>query len=177
MTTGMKTVIYPVNDIAAAKRLYGSLLGVPPSMDEVYYVGFEVDGQDIGLDPNGHSKGMTGPVGYWHVDDINESLEALLEAGAETQQPISDVGGGKLIASVKDADGNGSGSSKHPTGVDGRFNDADATQWREAPRRPGRDLFSGRRGRTRPAGAGRTRRIRCSCRAPGSPSSSRACRA
>ena len=48
-------------------------------MDEVYYVGFEVDDQDIGLDPNGHSKGMTGPVGYWHVDDINESLEALLK--------------------------------------------------------------------------------------------------
>ena len=80
------------------------------------YVGFEVDGQDIGLDPNGHSKGMTGPVGYWHVDDINESLEALLEAGAETQQPISDVGGGKLIASVKDADGNAIGLLQAPDG-------------------------------------------------------------
>ena len=61
MTTGMKTVIYPVNDIAAAKRLYGSLLGVAPSMDEVYYIRYEVDGQDIGLDPNGNSKGMTAP--------------------------------------------------------------------------------------------------------------------
>lgn len=82
MTSGMKTVKYPVEDIAAAKQLYGKLFGVAPYMDEVFYVGFEIEGQDVGLDPNGHRKGMTGPVGYWHVDDINESLEALLEAGA-----------------------------------------------------------------------------------------------
>lgn len=106
MTSGMKTIIYPVKDIAAARQLYGTLLGVAPEMDEPYYVGFDVDGQDVGLDPNGHGKGMTGPVGYWHVDDINESLAALLGAGAESQQPISDVGGGKLIAAVKDVDGN-----------------------------------------------------------------------
>lgn len=116
MTSGMKTVLYPVKDIAAAKQLYGKLFGVAPSMDEVFYVGFDVDGQHVGLDPNGHSKGMTGPVGYWHVDDINESLEALLEAGAETQQPISDVGGGKLIATVKDADGNVIGLLQAPAG-------------------------------------------------------------
>jgi predicted enzyme related to lactoylglutathione lyase len=75
-------------------------------MEEAYYVGFNVEGQDIGLDPHGHSKGMTGPVGYWHVDDIEESLKLLLEAGAVVQQEVKDVGGGKLIASVKDADGN-----------------------------------------------------------------------
>lgn len=49
---------------------------------------------------------MTGPVGYWHVDDIKKSLQALLDAGAVAQQEIKDVGGGKLIASVKDTDGN-----------------------------------------------------------------------
>jgi predicted enzyme related to lactoylglutathione lyase len=116
MTSGMKTVIYPVKDINAAKQVYGKLFGVTPEMDEAYYVGFKVDGQDVGLDPNGHSKGMTGPLGYWHVDDINQSLEALLEAGAETQQPISDVGGGKLIATVKDADGNVIGLLQEPAG-------------------------------------------------------------
>lgn len=106
MTSGIRTVIYPVKDLAQAKMLYGKLLGVAPAMDEAYYVGFRVGDQDIGLDPYGHSKGMTGPVGYWHVDDIEESLKLLLDAGAVTQQAISDVGGGKLIASVKDADGN-----------------------------------------------------------------------
>ena len=57
---------------------------------------------------------MTGPVGYWHVDDIKESLALLLDAGAEMQQAISDVGGGKLIASVKDADGNAIGLIQSP---------------------------------------------------------------
>jgi predicted enzyme related to lactoylglutathione lyase len=109
MTSGIKTVIYPVKDLAQAKALYGSLLGVEPDMDEAYYVGFRVGDQDIGLDPHGHSKGMTGPVGYWHVDDINESLKGLVEAGAVEQQAIQDVGGGKLVASVTDADGNGIG--------------------------------------------------------------------
>jgi predicted enzyme related to lactoylglutathione lyase len=116
MTTGMKTVIYPVKDLAAAKQLYGTLLGVPPIMDEVYYVGFNVDGQDVGLDPHGHSKGMTGPIGYWHVDDINKSLEAIVDAGGETQQPVSDVGGGKLVATVKDTDGNIIGLLQAPAG-------------------------------------------------------------
>jgi predicted enzyme related to lactoylglutathione lyase len=75
-------------------------------MDEAYYVGFNIEGQDIGLDPLGHSKGMSGPVAYWHVGDIEERLEALLDAGAEAHQGVRDVGGGKLLASVKDTDGN-----------------------------------------------------------------------
>jgi len=83
MTEGVKTIMYPVTDPAKAKTLYGKLLGMEPYMDEAYYVGFNVDGQDIGLDPHGHSKGMTGPVGYWHVDDIEKSLKALLDSGAE----------------------------------------------------------------------------------------------
>jgi predicted enzyme related to lactoylglutathione lyase len=109
MTVGVKTFIYPVKDLAKAKTLYSELLGVEPDMDEAYYVGFNVGGQDIGLDPNGHNLGMTGPVGYWHVDDIEKSLKALLDTGAEVHQEVKDVGGGKLIASVKDADGNGIG--------------------------------------------------------------------
>jgi hypothetical protein len=57
----MRTVIYPVKDQAQAKTPYGRLLGVEPDMDEPYYVGFSVEGQNIGLDPHGHSKGMPGP--------------------------------------------------------------------------------------------------------------------
>jgi len=106
MATGLKTIIYPVKDLARAKTLYGKLLGVAPYADEAYYVGFRVGDHELGLDPNGHSQGMTGPVGYWHVADINEHLELLFEAGAEAQQAIRDVGGGTLIATVKDADGN-----------------------------------------------------------------------
>ncbi|MFF3455412.1 VOC family protein [Streptomyces sp. NPDC002730] len=109
MTEGMKTIIYPVKDLARAKTLYSELLGVEPVMDEAYYVGFRAGGQDIGLDPHGHGKGMTGPVGFWHVDDIRSAVSALLGAGAEAVQDIQDVGGGKLTAIVKDSDGNAIG--------------------------------------------------------------------
>jgi predicted enzyme related to lactoylglutathione lyase len=83
-------------------------------VDEAYYVGFRVGDQEIGLDPHGHSQGMTGPVGYWHVEDIEKSLGLLLDAGAETQQAIRDVVGGKLVATVTDADGNVIGLVQSP---------------------------------------------------------------
>ncbi len=114
MTEGMQAIIYPVKDIAQAKKLYSTLLGVDPSMDEAYYVGFRVGGLDVGLDSHGHRQGMTGPVAYWEVDDIEKSLTSLLAAGAEALQEVRDVGGGKLIASVKDADGNIMGLMQSP---------------------------------------------------------------
>jgi predicted enzyme related to lactoylglutathione lyase len=116
MTSGTKTVVYPVKDLAAAKRIYSQLFAVKPYADEVYYVGWKVDGQDVGLDPNGHRKGMTGAVAFWDVEDIETSLKTLLEAGAEEVQPLTDVGEGKLIATVKDADGNVIGLVQEPVG-------------------------------------------------------------
>jgi len=110
----MPTIIYPVKDLSQAKTLYSKLVGVPPYVDEPYYVGFRVGDQELGLDPHGHSQGITGPVGYWEVDDIKQSLELLLGSGAETLQPVRDVGGGKLIATVKDADGNITGLMQSP---------------------------------------------------------------
>ncbi len=114
MNQGIRTFIYPVRDIAQAKALYSKLLGVEPIMDEAYYVGFKVGDQDIGLDPNGHNAGMTGPVGYMNVNDIEQSLQLLLGAGAQMQQEVKDVGGGKLIATVRDADGNITGLIQSP---------------------------------------------------------------
>jgi predicted enzyme related to lactoylglutathione lyase len=115
MNQGIRTIIYPVKDIAQAKTLYSKLLGVEPVMDQAYYVGFKVGDQDIGLDPYGHKKGMTGPASYYHVDDIKESLQALLDAGAQVQQAVTDVGGGKLTALVKDADSNIIGLIQSPS--------------------------------------------------------------
>ena len=106
MTAALKTVIYPVKDLASAKTLYSTLLGIEPSMDEPYYVHYNATNQEIGLDPGGHSKGMTGPVGYWHVEDIKATVAQLIAAGATEQQPVSDLGAGKLMASVTDTDGN-----------------------------------------------------------------------
>ena len=106
MNQGIRTVIYPVKDIAQAKKLYSKLLGVEPYADQPYYVGFRVGDQEIGLDPNGHKQGMTGPVDYFHVSDIQQSLQSLVDVGAQVQQEVKDVGGGRLIAWVKDPDGN-----------------------------------------------------------------------
>jgi predicted enzyme related to lactoylglutathione lyase len=106
MNQGMKTVIYPVRDLTVAKALFATLLGVDPDMDEPYYVGYTVAGQHIGLDPNGHDKGMTGPVGYWHVDDIAVAVKELTAAGAREQEAVRDVGGGRLVATLVDSDGN-----------------------------------------------------------------------
>jgi predicted enzyme related to lactoylglutathione lyase len=57
----------------------------------------------------GHQKGMTGPIGYVRVDDMRQSLQSLLDAGAQVQDDVHDVGGGRLVASVRDADGNVTG--------------------------------------------------------------------
>lgn len=109
MNHGIKTIIYPVKDVASAKKLFGTLLGADPAVDGPYYVGFKIGNQDIGLLPNGHAQGMTAPLGYFHVDDIKKTIEALVNAGAQVLQPAKDVGGGRLVASVKDADGNSIG--------------------------------------------------------------------
>jgi len=114
MTSGIKTVIYPVTDLAQAKVLYGTILSVQPDMDEAYYLSFTVNGLHVGFDPNGHAKGMTGPVTFWDVDSIHQSIKSLLAAGAAENQAIQDVGGGRLGASVTDADGNGIGLIQAP---------------------------------------------------------------
>ena len=114
MHQGIEVIVYPVSKLAQAKTLYRTLLGVDPYVDQAYYVGFRVGDQEIGLDPNGRSKGITGPVVYVSVADIQSSLKQLLEAGAQPLQAIQDVGGGKLIASVKDVDGNNIGLIQNP---------------------------------------------------------------
>ena len=112
MNQGIKTIIYPVNDIARAKTVFSKFLGVEPYADQPYYVGFKIGDQDIGLVPKGQNAGMTA---FYHVDDIKISLGLLLDSGAQVQQAIKDVGGGALIASVIDAEGNVVGLRQLPT--------------------------------------------------------------
>ncbi|MEV0150760.1 MULTISPECIES: VOC family protein [unclassified Nonomuraea] len=103
---GIKTVLHPVSDLAKAKAVYEALLGVPPQTDSVYYVGFEVGGQHIGLVPGGGPQGMTAPVTYWHVPDIEARLSELVAAGATVTEAAHEVGGGRQVATVTDPDGN-----------------------------------------------------------------------
>ncbi len=105
-TEGVKTVLHPVSDLEAAKRVYTALLGTPPTTDSAFYVGYEAAGQQIGLVPNGGPQGMTSPVAYWHVPDIEAKLAEVTAAGATLKEAAHDVGGGRLVASFTDPDGN-----------------------------------------------------------------------
>jgi predicted enzyme related to lactoylglutathione lyase len=105
-TQGIKTVLHPVSDLATAKAVYAALLGIPPQTDDPSYVGFEAKGQHIGLVPGGGPQGMTSPVAYWHVTDIEAKLTEVTAAGATVKEPARDVGGGRLAATVTDSDGN-----------------------------------------------------------------------
>jgi predicted enzyme related to lactoylglutathione lyase len=105
-TQGIKTVLHPVSDLAKAKEMYAALLGIAPQTDGSYYVGFEVEGQQIGLVPGGGPQAMTAPVTYWHVPDIEAKLAEVTAAGATVKDSVRDVGGGRLVATITDPDGN-----------------------------------------------------------------------
>jgi predicted enzyme related to lactoylglutathione lyase len=105
-TQGIKTVLHPVSDLEAAKAVYTALLGIEPQADASYYVGYEVEGQQIGLVPGGGPQGATSPVAYWHVPDIEAKLAEVTAAGATVKEAPRDVGGGRLVATFTDPDGN-----------------------------------------------------------------------
>jgi predicted enzyme related to lactoylglutathione lyase len=106
-TQGIKVVLHPVSDLAKAKEVYTALLGGgPPQADSDYYVGFEAAGQHVGLVPGGGPQGYTSPVTFWEVPDIEAKLAEVTAAGATVREAAHDVGGGRLVATVTDADGN-----------------------------------------------------------------------
>jgi predicted enzyme related to lactoylglutathione lyase len=103
---GIKTVLHPVADLAAAKPVYTALLGAEPTADSDYYVGYDVAGQHIGLVPSGGTQGMTAPVAYWHVSDLEAKLAEVTAAGGKVNEPPREVGPGRTVATVTDPDGN-----------------------------------------------------------------------
>ena len=113
-TQGIKTVLHPVSDLETAKAVYSALIGIPPQTDGPYYVGFEAEGQQIGLVPNAGQQGMTATVAHWHVPDIEAKLAEVTAAGATVKEPAHNVGGGRLVATVTDPDGNVLGLLQDP---------------------------------------------------------------
>jgi predicted enzyme related to lactoylglutathione lyase len=103
MNKGIQTVLYPVKDMTEAKTAFTKFLGVEPYADSPYYIGFKVGYQDIGLVTSNPEGGV---VAFFHVDDIKMSLQILVDSGAEIIRDINDVGGGRLVASAKDTNGN-----------------------------------------------------------------------
>ncbi|MDR3647505.1 MAG: hypothetical protein P4L20_00320 [Acidimicrobiales bacterium] len=102
----LQSIVYPVRDLDAAKVIHTAMLGTEPHTDRPFYVGFNVGGVEIGLDPHGHEKGLTAPVPYIRVADLDAALTEVQEAGATLAGEPQDVGGGTRIATVTDTDGN-----------------------------------------------------------------------
>ena len=102
----IQTILFPVRDVNRAKAFYTELLGAEPAHDQPYYVAYEVGGLHIGLVPNGHATGMTGPVVHQHVDDMTKTIEQLVAAGGTVKQEPKNVAGNRFVATVEDAEGN-----------------------------------------------------------------------
>jgi predicted enzyme related to lactoylglutathione lyase len=102
---GLRTVVYPAPDLAAAKAWYATVAGKPPYFDESFYVGFEVGGFELGLVPDG-TPGAGGPVPYWGVPDAAAAATWLAGLGATARGPVQDVGGGIKVAEFADPFGN-----------------------------------------------------------------------
>jgi predicted enzyme related to lactoylglutathione lyase len=103
MLLGLRTVIHPAPDLAAAKAWWTGILGREPYFDEPFYVGFDVGGYELGLNPAADP--AAGAVAYWGVQDPDDALARLVAAGAEQREPVTDVGGGIRVASVTDPAG------------------------------------------------------------------------
>jgi predicted enzyme related to lactoylglutathione lyase len=109
MFLGLRTVKYEVQDIAKAKDWYSKVFGVQPYFDEpAYYVGYNVGGYELGLtpEPKVSAKRDAAGVAYWGVEDVHAAYKRLLELGATSVSEVQDVGGGILVAEVRDPFGN-----------------------------------------------------------------------
>lgn len=112
MFLGLRTVIYPTRDLGAATRWFAGVLGIEPYFVEPFYVGFDVGGYELGLDPHGDP--ADGPRTYWGAADADEAVAALLRAGATAANPVRDVGEGIRVATVVEPEGNVIGVIENP---------------------------------------------------------------
>ena len=116
MILGLRTIVYHAPDLARAKAWYSEVLGQQPYFDEPFYVGFQVGGFELGLDPDpsAFSSGLGGSAAYWGVKDADQALKRLLDLGATPHVEVRDVGGGIRVATVLDPFGNPFGIIENP---------------------------------------------------------------
>jgi len=105
MIMGLRTIIYPVPDLELGKEWYAKVLEQQPYFDQPFYVGFCVGGFELGLTPNGQPS-TAGSQSYWGVPDAQTAFDRLLELGATSLAPVTDVGDGIRVAAVRDPFGN-----------------------------------------------------------------------
>lgn len=113
---GLRTVVFPVPDPARAKEWYSKVLGIEPYFDQPFYIGFNVGGFELGLDPNGGGgrAWSGGAIAYWGVESMAAAWPRLIELGAAPISEPRDVGEGIQVASVRDPFGNAFGIIENP---------------------------------------------------------------
>ena len=113
---GLRTIIYHAPDLAKAKAWYAKALGIEPYFDQPFYVGFNVAGYELGLDPDASSTpgGKAGVVAYWGVPSAAEAFRRLIELGAAERSAVQEVGEGIRVATVFDPFGNIFGIIENP---------------------------------------------------------------
>src|SRR5215207_280081 len=111
---GLRTVIYGVTDLARAKEWYTSAFGVEPYFDMPFYVGFNIGGYELGLDPDASATGAGGCTAYWGVASATDAIAHMESIGATIHTAVHDVGEGIKVASVLDPFGNHVGIIENP---------------------------------------------------------------
>lgn len=111
---GLRTTIYKVSDLEQAKQWYASVFRVQPYFDEVFYVGFEVGGYELGLQPDTPSAVGDNVMTYWGVDDLQSEYDHCIGLGAKEHEAPHNVGGEIMVASVLDPWGNAIGLIYNP---------------------------------------------------------------
>lgn len=116
MFLGLRTAAYHVDDIEKGKEWYSQVLGIQPYFDQPFYVGFNVAGYELGLQPTEGSSSdkADGSVAYWGVENAEAAWQRLLELGATAHEAVQDVGEGIKVAAVKDPFGNVFGIIENP---------------------------------------------------------------
>lgn len=105
---GLRTTIYKVDDIKKATEWYIKAFETAPYFNEPFYVGFNIGGFELGLQPE-ETKMINkteNVVVYWGVDNINETYHRLIDLGATEHEPPHNVGGELMTGTVKDPFGN-----------------------------------------------------------------------
>src|SRR5580765_3669087 len=112
----LRTVIYHVDDLDDAKSWYKNITGTDPYFDEPFYVGFNINGYELGLDPDLSiaPNGPGGTVAYWGVADIAAEFARVIKAGAKEIEAPKEVGEGIKVATLADPWGNFIGLIENP---------------------------------------------------------------
>lgn len=115
MFLGLRTAIYHVDEIDKGKAWYSMVFGIQPYFDQRFYVGYNVSGYELGLQPTESSgEKADGAVAYWGVENAEAAVQWLIENGAAIHEALQDVGEGIKVATVKDPFGNVLGIIENP---------------------------------------------------------------